>query len=143
MLKAILYMMLLLPAGFTALAQTKDETAVTSAVEELRKALVDPDKAVLDRLTAEDLSYGHSNGNIQDKAVFISSLTTSGQLDFVDMSLTEQTIKIVGDVAIVRHHLFSNTNDGGKPGVAKLAVMQIWQKQKGQWKLLARQATKI
>ena len=143
MIKAILYTLLLLPIGFSALAQTKDEQAVTAAVEELRKALVDPDKAVLDRLTAEDLSYGHSNGNIQDKTVFIASLTTPGQLDFVDMSLTEQTIKIVKDIAIVRHHLFSNTNDGGKPGTAKLAVLQIWQKQKGQWKLLARQATKI
>ena len=143
MLKAILFSLLFLPAGFSALAQSKDEQAVTAAVEELRKALVDPTKDVLDKLTAEDLSYGHSNGNIQDKAVFISSLTTPGQLDFVDMTLTEQTLKIVGDIAIVRHHLFSNTNDGGKPGTAKLAVLQIWQKQKGHWKLLARQATKI
>ncbi len=133
---------LLLLAGGRSFAQSRDEKAVAAAVEELRKVLVDPDKPIMDRLTAEDLSYGHSDGKIQDKATFIDMLV-SGKLDFVDMTLTEQTIKISGNTAIVRHHLLANTNDYGKPGMAKLSVLQVWQKQKKEWKLLARQAVKI
>ena len=135
-------MMLVLLVGRQAIAQTKDEMAVTQAVESLRKAMVDPDKAVLDKLAAEDLSYGHSDGMIQDKAAFIKALV-SGESDFINIELTEQTVKVVGNTALVRHHLSAATNNSGKPGTAKLSILLVWQKQKGEWRLLARQAVKV
>jgi len=128
--------------GAKAQAQSKEETAVAAAVESLRKAMVDPDKAILDKLTADELSYGHSSGKMQTKAEYIESLTSAAS-DFVSIDLTEQTIKLSGNTAIVRHILSGNTNDGGKPGTVKLGVLTIWQKQKGQWRLLARQAFKL
>jgi len=128
--------------GFGVLAQDKASAAVATAVENLRKLMVDPDKAALDKLTAEELSYGHSNGNIQNKAEFIEAFF-NGKSDFVSIDLTEQTIKISGNTAIVRHVLSAATNDSGKPGTAHLSVLLIWQLQKGAWKLLARQAVKI
>jgi hypothetical protein len=36
-----------------------------------------------------------------------------------------------------------DTNDNNKPGTVNLGVLLVWQKQKGQWKLLARQAFKL
>ncbi|HTI12493.1 MAG TPA: nuclear transport factor 2 family protein [Puia sp.] len=143
MLKTIIYTMMLVPlVSQTGFAQSNDEKAVTQAVEALRKALIDPDNNTLSGLAADDLSYGHSNGMIQDKAAFIEALT-SGKSDFVTIELTEQTVKVVGNTAIVRHHFSATTNDGGKPGAVKLSILLIWQKQKGQWKLLARQAVKL
>ncbi|HEY8970914.1 MAG TPA: nuclear transport factor 2 family protein, partial [Puia sp.] len=44
--------------------QGKEEKAVSVAVEALRKAMIDPDKAVLEKLTFPELSYGHSDGLI-------------------------------------------------------------------------------
>ena len=123
-------------------AQSKDEQAVATAVEALRKALVDPDKATLDALVLDELTYGHSNGNLQDKAAFEEALLNKSS-DFVTIDLTNQTIKVVGNTAWVRHTLTATTNDGGKPGNAHLSVLLIWLKQKGQWRLLARQAVKI
>lgn len=123
-------------------AQSKDEQAVASAVEALRKALVDPDKATLDALVLDELTYGHSNGNLQDKAAFEEALLNKTS-DFVTILLTQQTIRVVGNTAWVRHTLTATTNDGGKPGNAHLSVLLIWLKQKGQWRLLARQAVKI
>jgi ketosteroid isomerase-like protein len=125
-----------------AFAQSKDETAVASAVESLKKAMIDADKATLENLTDEALSYGHSNGKIEDKAEFVRAIV-SGESDFVTINLTEQTIKIAGNAAIVRHKLAGTTNNSGKPGTANLALLMVWQKQKGGWKLLARQAVKI
>ena len=143
MLKTIIYTMMLVPlVSQKSFAQSNDEKAVTQAVEALRKALIDPDNNTLSTLAADDLSYGHSNGMIQDKAAFIEALT-SGKSDFVTIELTEQTVKVVGNTAIVRHHFSATTNDGGKPGAVKLSILLIWQKQKGQWKLLARQAVKL
>ena len=123
-------------------AQTNDEKAVAAAVESLRKAMIYPDKATLEKLTAPELSYGHSTGKVQDQAAFVDALV-SGASDFVTIDLTEQTIKVTGNTAVVRHVLNGTNNDGGKPGVVKIAVLLVWVKQHNDWKLLARQAVKI
>jgi len=88
------------------------------------------------------LSYGHSTGKVEDQAAFVDALA-SGKNDFVTIDLSEQTIKVVGNTAIVRHILNGTSNDGGKPGVVKIAVFLVWVKQGKEWKLLGRQAVKI
>lgn len=135
---------LIMIAGITsgALAQSKDEQAVTAAVESLRKAMIDGDKTGLQNITAGQLSYGHSSGRVEDKAAFIDNIV-SGKSDFVTIDLTNQTITVAGDAAIVRHALAATTNDNGNPGSVKLNILLVWQKQKGTWKLLARQAVKV
>jgi ketosteroid isomerase-like protein len=124
------------------MAQSKEDAAVNAAVENLKKAMVDGDKAGLEKITADKLSYGHSSGKIEDKATFVDNIVT-GKSDFVTIELTNQTVSVSGDAAIVRHTLSATTNDNGNPGSVKLNILLVWQKQKGQWKLLARQAVKI
>lgn len=126
----------------SAAGQTKEQQSVANAVENLRKAMVDPDRKILEGLVAEKLSYGHSSGAVDNKAVFIEKLV-SGQSDFVSIELSDQIIDISGKAAIVRHTLSATTNDGGKPGTVKIKVLLVWQKEKSNWKLLARQAVKI
>jgi ketosteroid isomerase-like protein len=135
------FIICLLFAGNT-FAQTKDEKEVAVVVETMRKAMIGSDKATLTKIAADDLSYGHSSGTIQDKATFVDAIV-SGKSVFVTIDLTDQTIKVVGNTAIVRHKLFAKTNDNGTPGSTNLGVLLIWQKQAGEWKLLARQAYKI
>jgi hypothetical protein len=126
----------------SAMAQSKEETAVANAVEQLRKAMVDADSVMLKKMTAEKLSYGHSGGHVDDQAEFIQKIIT-GKSDFVKLELPEQTISISKNTAIVRHKFNAVTNDNGKPGEVHLSVMLVWQKLHGQWVLLARQAVKI
>ena len=142
MLKRFIYLIVLTSVMNVAMAQNKEEAAVTAAVENLKKSMIDGDKSGLQNITADQLSYGHSSGKVEDKATFVDNIV-SGKSDFVTINLTNQTIVISGDVAIVRHSLFATTNDGGNPGSVNLNILLIWQKQKGQWKLLARQAVKI
>ena len=123
-------------------AQTKKEAAVIYAVEQLRKAMVDADSAMLDKLTSVKLSYGHSGGHIDDKREFVQKII-SGKSDFVTLEFPEQTVSIDKDVAIVRHKFNAATNDNGKPGEVHLSVLLVWQKLHGSWILLARQAVKI
>lgn len=119
-------------------AQSKDEQEVAKAVEALRTAMIDANKAGLDAITASDLSYGHSSGTLEDKPAFIEALV-SGKSDFITMDLSKQTIKIVGNTALVRHELRGDT----PTGKVNLGILLVWQKQKGKWLLLARQAFKI
>lgn len=140
-MKSISLFTLLLIATLS-FAQTKDEREVADAVEFLRKALIDGKEGPLKEIAAEDLSYGHSNGKIEDKGAFVERLVTEDS-DFKSIELSEQTIKIVGNTAIVRHRLQAETLDKGQPGKPNLSVLLIFQKQNGKWKLLARQATKL
>lgn len=119
-------------------AQSKDEQEVAKAVEALRTAMIDANKAGLDAITASDLSYGHSSGTLEDKPAFIEALV-SGKSDFITMDLSKQTIKIVGNTSLVRHELRGDT----PTGKVNLGILLVWQKQKGKWLLLARQAFKI
>jgi ketosteroid isomerase-like protein len=137
-----LIIILALVVPFLINAQSKAEKEVATAVEQLRKAMVDGDKTVLENLTSDKLTYVHSGGHADDKKEFISKLTGAGS-DFVTIDLSEQVIIVSGKVAIVRQNLSAKTNDNGKPGEVHLRIMLTWQKQGKQWKLLARQATKI
>ena len=133
---------LMLAAALPAFAQSPDEAAVARAVDALSKAMIAADKAALESLTAEELSYGHSSPKVDTRASFVDSIVT-GKSAFKTIDLTRQTIQIVGDIAIVRAHFSSDIIPEGKPGHVELEMLMIWQKRGGAWKLLARQAFKV
>ena len=132
-------------AGCAGMSGTASSTAaapaVAAAAEKLRVAMIDPTPAALNALVADDLSYGHSGGKVDTKASFISDLMDK-KSDFVTIAITEQTVNVVDNVAIVRHTLTADTNDSGKPGKVSIKILGIWQKQGSDWKLLARQAVR-
>lgn len=120
----------------------KEETEVAARVESLRQALIDADANKLKELTSGDLSYGHSSGVVQNQSIFIEKLI-NGESDFVSIEFQNQTIKIIGDVTIVRHNLAAHTKDSGMDKDIKIGNMLVWQKQKSKWVLIARQAFKL
>jgi len=143
MKKTFFFVALLLLTSIVTFAQSADEKAVGEAVEKLKKAIVDADEAALSKLTSPLLSYGHSNGLLEDKKEFIRAIT-SGESHFTRLDISEQKITISGDLAIVRHKLAGDTANKGKdPGQVKLGVLYAWQKVKGNWLLMGRQAYKL
>ena len=118
------------------------EQAVAVAAEKLRVAMIAPTPTALSALVADDLSYGHSGGRVDTKDSFIGDLV-AGKSDFVTIAITDQSIKVVGNSAIVRHTLTADTNDSGKPGKVQIKILGVWQQQGGSWKLLARQAVRV
>lgn len=128
--------------SIASFAQSKEVNAVSNAVEKLRKAMISGERAELEACASDSLSYGHSGGMVENKAEFVEHIA-SGKSDFVTIDLSEQTISVKQNTAVVRHTLSATTNDGGKPGTVKIKVLLVFEKQKGQWKLLARQAVKL
>jgi len=120
--------------------QTGKEGAVSAAVEALRKAMIAANKSVLEKLTAAELSYGHSSGRVETKAEFIEALAT-GKSGFSAIELTGQTVSVVDKIAIVRHTFNATRRKEGDK--VKLFNLTIWMQQQDQWKLLARQAAKL
>lgn len=122
-------------------AQSKKQTQVKAAVDNLITAMISGEREALETTTSNHLSYGHSGGHVEGKAEFVEKIV-SGKSDFVTIDITEQSIDVLGKTAIIRHVLNATTNDGGKPGVVKLKVLLIFKKEQGRWKMLARQAVK-
>ena len=121
------------------LAQAAEETEVAAKAEALRKAMIDPDKTTLESLIADEVSYGHSGGKVEDKAAFLDAVLTAKN-DYKAIVISAQTIKMVGkDIAIVRHKFNAEILTDGGLNKPDLSVLQVWQKQKGSWKLIARQ----
>ena len=124
-----------------AVAESADEAAVAQAIEALRKAVLGQEKPQLEALCANQLSYGHSDGKVENKAQFIEGVMTRKAI-VKSITLSDQTIAIVGTDAIARHMLASESETDGKPTSTKISVLQVWQQQGGAWKLLARQSVR-
>jgi len=122
-----------------SVAESADETAVNQAIEALRQAMLAADKAKLEALVADQLSYGHSGGVIETKAQFVDVIA-SKKTTYKSITLSDATVTVAGSNAIARHVFAAETEANGKPGTAKVGVLQVWQKQGTTWKLLARQA---
>ena len=138
-MKTILTFALFLSATFVFAQSEKD---LASQVEKLRVALIDPTIANLSEISSINLSYGHSSGKLENQAQFIEALVT-GASDFAKVDFQDQSIQVEKDVAIVRHNLAADVLDGGTSNAIKIGVILVWHKEKGQWKLLARQAYKL
>ena len=63
--------------------------------------------------------------------------------DVTNVTISDQTIRITGDNAIVRHRLVADSKKAGYPPVIDIIVLMVWRKENGRWKMLARQAAKI
>lgn len=125
-----------------AICQSANEKAISQAVIQLKQAMLDANGAQLDALTLKELNYGHSNGRVENKEAFIKALV-SGQSDFSTMDISDQTIQITGNIALVRHTVVADVVDSGNAFKVKLHVLTVWRKTESGWKLLARHASKI
>lgn len=123
----------------TALAQGSDAAAVAAAVEALTKAMLAGDRAGMMAVTHERLSYGHSAGRIENRQQFIDPLANKTSI-FRSLNVSDQTIDVFGDDAIVRHVLCGESESNGRVSQVNIGILQVWKKQADGWKLFARQA---
>ena len=126
-------------AALPTQAQGSDAAAVAAAVEALTKAMLAGDRAGLMAVTHERLSYGHSAGRIENRQQFIDPLVNKTSV-FRSITVSDQTIDVVGDDAIVRHVLRGESESNGRVNPVNIGILQVWKKQADGWKLLARQA---
>lgn len=136
--------------GLTMTAQTSknskekmaDTKNVALAVDELYVAMVNRDQSMLENLTMDEMTYGHSSGTIENKTEFLKEVV-EGTFDYISIEPTEQTIHLSEEMAIVRHIFNVKAVNEGTAVTIQIGNMMVFKKSKGQWKLLARQAYKL
>ena len=136
--KALIY--LFLSGSITV--QSPDEEQLSRAIEQLRIVMMQPDSAVLASLVSNDLEYVHSSGTVRDKKGFINEFMKR-QTNVTNVVFSNQTVKLSGDIAIVRHRMVADAHNPGYPPLIDIIVMMVWKKEAGKWKMLARQAAKL
>ncbi|AZF32440.1 hypothetical protein C4J89_2967 [Pseudomonas sp. R4-35-07] len=137
----VLIAFLCLFSGYVAAAPAPAEKEVAQAVDQLTQAMLHLDLKQLHALTADTLTYGHSSGKVQNKAQFIEDLETHKSA-FKTLEMQNQTITLNGDTALVRNHFHALAVNSGVEVPTDIDNFQVWQKQKGQWLLIGRQAYK-
>jgi len=112
-------------------------------VEDLRaaeaarfKANVDADTMVLGQVLDDDLEYVHSNGEVNTKKEFITSLV-NGKRDYVATTFAIDGVRILGDVAIIRGTAKVTVADNGQSRDLDLGYTDIWVWKDKRWQMTA------
>ena len=126
----------------SAVAQSADEAAVKQSIETLRQGQFAADKAKLEQVTAAQVSYGHSDGRVESKEEFIKGVLTRKQV-VKSLAFPDLKVSVVGPSAIVRHIYLAESELDGKATTTRIGALQVWHKQEGGWRLLARQGFRL
>lgn len=141
----ILTPLFLLPLLFiynTCPAQSKDEAQIEESIERLRAVMENPDSLILADLVSDELEYVHSSGTVRDKAGFIHEFIKK-QTNVTNVKFSNQTIRISGNLAVVRHRMEADAHNPGYPSRIDIIILMVWKKEGGKWRMLARQAAKL
>jgi uncharacterized protein DUF4440 len=119
------------------------EALLRSAEKARFAAQVDADASTLDKLLDDGLEYTHSNGDLDSKKSFIDSLT-SGTRDYLTSVATIETVRIFGDVGVIRGK--AKVTVGGKdrqPQDLHIGYTDIWLWRNGSWKMTAWRSARL
>jgi ABC-type molybdate transport system substrate-binding protein len=123
----------------------KAEQAVLQAEKDRFAAMMKGDRAGLERVLADDLTYTHTNTLFESKAEFIKSVT-SGAIDYVSVVPSESDWKVRiygGSIAIVNGVAAVNVVDKGNDLKFKIRYTTVHRNEGGRWLLASWQATRF
>ena len=115
---------------------------ITDTLEELRLAMMKADESALETLTADELSYGHTRGVVENKSEFIHAIV-SGKDVFHMITFSDQTVTCVDNVVVVRHRFQADVTIAGNRVQSDVRALLVLIMREGRWQLLARQAFKV
>ena len=121
---------------------SKQVKALLSQVSKLDALMQNNDSQILD-LFSEDVSFGHSNGWVQNYQNFKADFE-SGKVKYQSVNQSElKEFKIKNKFANVRRIIAVKGLYKNEIFEMKLSVLEFWIKQKRIWKLWSRQSVKI
>jgi ketosteroid isomerase-like protein len=131
-------------SGFGFAQGGKAEQQVLQAEKDRFAAMVKGDRAALEKLLADDLTYTHSTALLETKEQFIKSVT-SGNIDYVSIvpSAADANVRVNGNTAIVTGVAAVNVIDTGKDRKIRIRYTTVYTNRGGAWLLSAWQSTVI
>jgi hypothetical protein len=122
----------------------KMEQQVLQAEKDRFAAMVKGDRAALEKLLADDLTYTHSTALMENKEQFLKSVT-SGNIDYVSIVPNEKEwkVRIEGNTAIINGLAAVNVIDTGKDRKITIRFSTVQSNRGGAWQLRSWQSTVV
>jgi ketosteroid isomerase-like protein len=146
-MRTFLLSLLLVSTVPAATSQAKPpKAAPADAVKALElqrfQAATKVDFDTLGKLLADDLTYTHSTGVLETKAVFLDSLKT-GKLQFKKIEPADLQVRVYGTTAIINGTAHVSVVSEGQPKEIHLRFTDVWANRAGQWQMVAWQSSKL
>ncbi len=122
-------------------AQNAAEAKLVQTVKEFHQALVQQNTVAINQQTDKALSFGHSNGWVQDKKALIKDFET-GLISYQSIKEDSITVSINDNMANVRFVADITATMKNTQNSFHLKVLEVWVKKGKRWVLFARQAVK-
>ncbi len=141
-LRILLVAAALAASGASTGADDARTTALRAAEIKRFEANVNADAKALGQLLDDGLEYVHSNGELDSKQSFIESLV-SGRRDYARTEADIETIRIHGDVAIIRGKAKVTVVDGSTSRDLHLGYTDVWLWKDGRWQMTAWRSVRL
>lgn len=133
----ILYIFIILTSS--VFAQRSPEVSEKNRFE----AQISRDTMALDNLLSDDLRYVHSNALVETKADFIHSVAGGG-IEYLEMrKLSGEPLRRWGKTAFLGGVVAVKGNFKDTPFDVRLRYGSVYRKERGTWKLVTWQSTRI
>jgi hypothetical protein len=111
-------------------------------IAQLNAALLKKDTVQLNQLLHKKLTYGHSNGWVQNKQDMVADFV-SGKIEYRTIEATKAAIVWENNIASVRNEAEVEGTVNGTAFKMKLHIVQVWVWKQKKWLLLSRQSVKL
>jgi len=118
------------------------EQQIKTLQDQVVQAYLKADTGFMEKYFADDYTAIHGEGRLYTKAQEIENYK-SGALKYESIDLRERKIHAYGDAAVDIVLASAKGTYGGKSFSADFRVTHFWVKQKGNWKIVAFQVTRI
>ena len=132
----VITILLVLAASLLAADPTE---AVRATADGWHEAAVKQDRAALERLLADDLTYSHAGGTTQNKAEYIAAVTR-GPAHYESFTESDVKITIYGTVAVLSG--FTDVKMVNRPSF-RVRTQHVYVQNQGQWQLAAHLSTRV
>jgi uncharacterized protein (TIGR02246 family) len=134
----------LLIAAPAAFAGAKTEKAIRDLEQLQAKAAIARDRATLEKIFAPDFKIINPSGAVSGRDVLLTLLASDGPAPYASAAYTTDEVRDYGNVVVSIGMDTVVPNTGPQAGKTVLRrVTQVWQKQKGMWRLTLRHANII
>ncbi|MBS1512748.1 MAG: nuclear transport factor 2 family protein [Bacteroidetes bacterium] len=123
-----------------AVAQ-KGKPQLEQTIKKFHLAMLKQDTNAIKQCTDNALSYGHSNGWIQNKTTIVADFA-SGLISYQGYDTDSMTVAISGDAANVRYVVNVAATLKSNASTFHLKVLEVWIWRNKKWLLLGRQAVR-
>ena len=121
----------------------KTDQALETRFREYADALKKKDTATLDKIWADDYCLINPQGELVTKAQRMENVKT-GATAFDDIEVQQERVNVRGNTAVdIGRVNLKGTKYSGQESSGEYRYMNVWTKDKGQWRLLANQVTLI